>query len=83
MGINKRIEINLWVEIIKINLLYEEGIKMNILRMKIPIFISTSILVISVIILIVITITTSKVNKLQYYDVEGDRIPSITHVVGE
>jgi len=52
-------------------------------RIKIPIFISTSILVISAIILIVTTITTSKVNKLQYYDVEGDSIPSITHVVGE
>ncbi len=56
---------------------------MNISRIKIPLFIVASILVISVIILIVTITITNKASKLQYYDVEGDSIPSITNVIGE
>jgi hypothetical protein len=55
----------------------------NISRIKIPLFIVASILVISVIILIVTITITNKASKLQYYDVEGDSIPSITNVIGE
>lgn len=56
---------------------------MNILKQKIPFFIVMSILVISTILVIVAYTSTNKVAKLQYYDVAGDNIPSITHVVGE
>lgn len=56
---------------------------MNLKKLKIPFFIALSIIVISAITLIISSTIISKITKQEFYDVAGDHISSITHVVGE
>lgn len=52
-------------------------------RIKLVLIISTSIILISVITMIITTTKTNDISKLPYYDVAGDKVASISHVVGK
>lgn len=56
---------------------------MNLSPIKLVIIISTAIVLIAAITITVTIITMSHVSKLQYYDIAGDRVTSVSHVLGK